>query len=58
MLHQVLAVREEHDALLLIPRQLELLLDDGEDLTDLEGVGHQEPKPDDFRPMSLNLKRV
>lgn len=44
MLHHELAVGKEHDALLLVARQLELFLDDGEHLIHLEGVGHEEPK--------------
>ena len=43
MLHEVLAVCQHDDALLLLSRQVQLLLDDCEDLTHLEGVGHQEP---------------
>ena len=44
VLHEVGALREEHDALLLFSVQLQLLLDDGEHLADLEGVRHQEPR--------------
>jgi hypothetical protein len=42
MLHEVLAICEKDDAFLLLSAQVELSLDDGEHLTDLEGVGHQE----------------
>ena len=45
MLHQVLSGSEHHHALVLISAKLQLLPDDGQDLTDLEGVGHQESIP-------------
>ena len=44
VLHKVLAFSKEDDALLLVAwGDVELLLDDGEDLADLEGGGHEEP---------------
>lgn len=42
VLHQVLAVSEQDDAVLLLTRELQLLLDDGEDLGHLEGAWHEE----------------
>jgi hypothetical protein len=45
MLHQVLPSSEHHHALVLISAKLQLLPDDGQDLADLEGVGHQESIP-------------
>ena len=45
MPHQLLSSREHHHALVLISVELQLLPDDGQHLTDLEGVGHQESIP-------------
>ena len=42
VLHQVLAISEQDDAVLLLARELQLLLDDGEHLGHLEGAGHEE----------------
>ena len=42
MLHQVLAVSEQNDADMGVTRNLQLLLDDGHNLGDLEGVWHEE----------------
>ena len=42
ILHQVLSSSEKHHALVFITINLEFLPDYGEDLTNLEGVRHQE----------------
>jgi len=44
VLHEEAALSEQHDTVLLLglAGELQLLLDDGEHLGDLEGVGHEE----------------
>lgn len=46
MLHQVLSGSKKHHALVLVTIELQFLSDNGQHLTNLEGVGHQESIPD------------
>lgn len=58
MLHEVLSICKQDYALLLLAGEVKLLLDDGEHLTDLESVGHQEPTKEFIRNFIKDLLRV